>query len=424
MKFELAYDFPLHDFGGSELFIYDINGDGRPELLWLQALGTLSSKIYRELIRKFRHLQKVPELFCLTATDARGNVLWQYGSPWSDTLPFPSHAAESMVDFASTPKGTEIVCANGSCLFVFSNEGRLLRKANLPADNFHVVKAARHIGRYRVLAKNSVESYPPHTYGNPVLFYDSSLKLMKEWHLKGAGHLPYIFDADNDGNDEYIVGYNLISDNLDLVWTLDYWRGRQLNPTAQHVDCIDVVREGKDWHVIFAGSDALYRTDSLGRLLWRLELPHPQYVKGGRFGADGQAVFVTNCAWHPAALVSLTGKILWAKKLPEHWPNGKPRSVASRSMHLDIPFSIWTGVERDLIIYHEQGWPYILSGNGSIDFSIPCPKDAVQKPIDFPGFYPDRYGFGYRTRVADLDGNNAPNIVVYDRNHAWVFHPE
>lgn len=95
-------------------------------------------------------------------------------------------------------------------------------------------------------------------------------------------------------------------------------------------------------------------------------------------------------------------------------------------MHLGIPFSVWRSPDQghcDFIIYHEQGWPYIIKGDGKMEFSIPCPKNAVQKPVNFPGFYPDRYGFGYRTRVADIDGDGIEEIIVYDRKRAWIFRP-
>ena len=96
-------------------------------------------------------------------------------------------------------------------------------------------------------------------------------------------------------------------------------------------------------------------------------------------------------------------------------------------MHLGMPASVFSSPERsicDFIVYHEQGWPYIIYGNGKIEYSIPCPKNAVQKTVNFPGFYPDRYGFGYRTRTYDIDNDGVQEIIVFDRKHAWIYKVE
>ena len=116
MNIKLISQFSLSNFGGSELFIKDINNDGIAEFVWLQSSGTLSSNIYRTCNPKYKFLNEYDkDIFCLTITDIKGEILWQKGRPWGKEIPFPSHGSTSLVDFIKNFDNTfNIVCKTKS----------------------------------------------------------------------------------------------------------------------------------------------------------------------------------------------------------------------------------------------------------------------------------------------------------------------
>jgi hypothetical protein len=93
-------------------------------------------------------------------------------------------------------------------------------------------------------------------------------------------------------------------------------------------------------------------------------------------------------------------------------------------MHMGRPFSVWrTGLPArpEVIVYNEAGWPYLVGGDGAPEYAIPCPPHAAQAEHPIPRHRPDDYGYGFRTVVADLDGDGEEELLVHDRRYAWIF---
>ena len=71
----LVSSFATHDFGADTVRIGDLNGDGAPDLLFVQTL--LQAKPgTNELLCRTRDIR------CLTAATISGEVLWQSGEPF------------------------------------------------------------------------------------------------------------------------------------------------------------------------------------------------------------------------------------------------------------------------------------------------------------------------------------------------------
>jgi len=66
MSTHLVSRIDVKDFGAEQLRVGDLNGDGAPDLLFIQSV------------------YETREITCLTATDLSGNVLWQVGTPSLD----------------------------------------------------------------------------------------------------------------------------------------------------------------------------------------------------------------------------------------------------------------------------------------------------------------------------------------------------
>ena len=96
----LVRELDLGSSGGDSLFVADINGDGRPEFLWLQSAGIFKSDLFARNpgFRERNDPGFDPRRFCLTATDSSGHVLWQQGTPYGRDWPsYVSHVSDEMV---------------------------------------------------------------------------------------------------------------------------------------------------------------------------------------------------------------------------------------------------------------------------------------------------------------------------------------
>ncbi|MBN2549565.1 MAG: hypothetical protein JXB15_10435, partial [Anaerolineales bacterium] len=183
----LVREINLQDWGGCQLFIDDINNDGFPEFLWLQSLGIYKSQLFLNKAPTIDHFLTThgQDIFCLTATDQSGRILWQIGSPYSGPIPYLSHATEHMVTAADVDADgcIEVLSFNGSDeLWMLDGiSGQKKKVIQLPADNFATVKTGLRVletGERIILVGVSDISYPPYQYANPWLFLDSSLNIL------------------------------------------------------------------------------------------------------------------------------------------------------------------------------------------------------------------------------------------------------
>lgn len=437
LELALVRELDLAGYGGPEVFVWDVDGDGRLELVWLQDCGIFHSQLFSHHLTRWPHLRENPfDLFCVTATRPSGEVLWQYGTPYRGDSPYCAHCGETALACADLDGDgvPEVVGASNRQLLVLDGRtGSVKRQTDLPADNFCIVRLA-HTGPgttttgWTVLVQNSEAAYPPHQYGQPVLFYDAgTLKLLDARDAVGAGHWPLVFDADGDGRDEFLVGYELLDHDRHHLWTVDRFRTTPPDPVKQHVDYAWLRRNADGaWQLAAAGSDQLYLVDQQGNTVWQRWGEHPQFCVSGRFRPQDprEYVFLANCRFS-MELFDLEGNSIWRTRLPEHWPRGRPRSIPrEREMHMGRPLTVWrTGLpERpEVIVYNEAGWPYLVGGNGEPEFVIPCPPHAVQPEFPLPAHRPDDYGYGFRTWPADLDGDGEEELLVHDRYYAWIF---
>lgn len=428
----LIREFSLEEWGGCQLFVRDINNDGLPEFLWLQSLGIYKSRVFlgtNAVVDRFlsAHGQDV---FCLTATDLSGNVLWQIGSPYSGNTPYLSHATEQMVAVADVDADgkTEVLALNGSDeLWLLDGEsGSVKNRKRLPADNFATVKtgvAAAEIGERVILVGVSDVGYPPYQYANPWLFLDSSLNILSVREFLGAGHQVAVLDADRDGQDEFFIGYQLVDTDGAVIWTVDQWRNRTIDPVDQHVDTVETCWIDGKWYAAVAGSDQQYWVDSNGNTLWSHRLPHPQYCVIGRNGSSIQ-VFVLNQR-KGMNCFDVDGNELWRGFLPEHWPQGRPPGASvSRPIHCNVPaLSIKCKLdpERIQLLYKEGGWPYVADFYGNPTLVLPYGTQYRQPRHRTPARRLNDVGLAYEAEVCDLDNDGFDEIVVYNRQHVWIF---
>lgn len=465
VKAKLLDELDLTSFGGAaELFIAPRSSGAALNFAWVQSMGIFLSELYLGIpigldrkgfakmvsnalklfripgYQRFAYLKKADRgIFQMVFTDAKGEVLWKYGESAPGGMPYCSHQGERLVAMADiNGDGEDEILAifkPGRLGMFCMADGKLLKECKLPADNFSIVCAGRSGGRPRdwtILVGVGEAAYPPHTYSNPVLLLDSDFNTIKQLDvLAGIGHCPQVFDANGDGLDEFLVGYSLISHEGEILWVV---KGigepsGQVDAKTMHADCIEIIDRGQPnaWRAAIAGSDTTYLLDHNGTVLWKQPGIHPQHIMSGRFNPDTseRCLFLLHCR-KMMELLDMDGTQIWQGLLPSHWPMGRPIAVKNDyAFHMGRPASVWhepLEADHDLIVYNEAGWPYAVNGCGQLCVEFPCPVSARQKEYNIPRRHrPDDYGYGYRCIVADVNNDAKEEVIIYDRQHAWIY---
>ena len=243
LHFQLTAERSLQPYGGTP-FCYDLNQDGAVDVLWLQSPGLFHSKVYdghspfvsRQTPREREH-------YCLTATTAAGDLLWQIGSRWEGERPYATHGGERSLEVADVDHdGTLEVVAikDGEILIIDAVSGVIEKSVRAIADNAQAVVLARTAhtqDRWTILIKNAESAYPGYEYGNPAWFYDARLNLLKpqgQSHL-GSGHVPQAIDLDGDGLDEFLIGFECVNSDLSRRWKFQPVPPETWDATEMHV---------------------------------------------------------------------------------------------------------------------------------------------------------------------------------------------
>lgn len=430
----LVDEIPTGDWGGCQLFIHDINNDGKPEFLWLQSCGIFKSKLYLNgnNARSEYLSQYGQDHFCLTATSPSGELFWQIGKPYSGSAPYLSHATERMItccDLDGDGK-IEVITFNGSdeLLVLDGISGSIKDSMRLPADNFAIVKFGRTgtgAGDLHLLVGVMADAYPPYSYANPWLFFDPQLDLVHEGEYIGSGHQIIPFDPDQDGQDEFLIGYQFVDTDGQVIWTLDDWSEKSILPIEQHVDHAEIYWSDRKWFAALSGSDEQYWIDSSGKTIWKRKLPHPQYCILGHEAGELR-IFVINQR-EGMSCFDAKGEEIWQGIIPENWPKGRPRNAFHpRPIHVTIPADKVTLIQGDssakeLILYKEGGWPYVINFRGQPVYRF-TPGDLCKiQSLDTPITRINNLGLSYEAEVYDVNGDGRQEVIIYNREFASIY---
>ena len=423
---QLLWELETEGFGGHELLVSDLDGDGRPELVVRQGPGQMRSDLYED---RGWNTDGERHLHCITAVDLEGRRLWQVGEPHRREDPFCSHGCKDFTAADLDGDGRpEVLAIDWDTLKVYDGlSGAVVTERRLPTDNFAVVMAGALRGdrsRHQVLVKVNDAPYPPYEYGNPTLVLDSDLsELWMTPHYSGSGHSPVLLDVDEDGCDEILIGYNLVDHDGRIVWTIPVE-----NATAEHADHIypvDLDGDGR-MEIAYAGSRDFFVADTEGAVIWRRPHAHSQNSVAGRLrdDVDGLAL-VLNEKWIGMTCYTADGRKLWSREgvgYARHRVSGWKADgldLLVYQPHLkreqeEVPYG---SVPGDTRLY----WPYLIDGNGERAAELPWKVDYEQPSQRIRGARAYDYGIGFQIQVIDLDEDGRDEVIVWDRQRILAF---
>lgn len=418
----MAREINLRHAGGI-LFPADLDGDGQCEFLALQTPGLFHAQIHGGPQNPGH------DHFCLTAFNQHGDILWQVGQPWKHPHPFASHGGErSLVFFDLDGDGQpEIHVIRGSTILrIEADTGQILANWPLPYDNF-VALCPAIVGHdpkdRRLLASPSNQSYDGHAHGGPTLLFNAKGQILSSTDYHGFGHDPIAVDLNQDGNDEWLVGYECLDHTSQRQWRFDPVPPAQFDDMEMHVDGVSLHLDDQPdrRRIAYAASTFVYVLDLQGKLQWSHRRVHPQQVIFAHLRDDvpGPQLLVVNKRDN-LELFDFDGQLLWSIPPAELWPHGKTPGVTEK-FHLFDPCVKLLGVlpdGQDAILYCEGGWPYAVDGSGQCVLTLECPPSSRQ-PVVIGKRRPDDFGAGYIARV--YENQDRQQLVVSDRRHAWVY---
>lgn len=257
--------FSIADAGNGKGFLGDINGDGRMEVVFVQADSGIDDRY-------------VPhQVTCVTAYDLTGRKLWQTGDPTGTPGGFGSDFPAQIYDY-DMDGALEVICVMNKRFTVLEGStGRIKKEYPLPAEEAHdCIIIANLTGTERpgeIILKDR--------YFN-MWAMDRDFNVM--WtHHGNIGHFPYAYDINGDGYDEIMAGYDCLDHNGKIMWSC--------HDLEDHADCIwvgDVNGDGRPEIAVGGSVTCLYSAD--GRELWRYDgSVESQHIALGRFipGAPG-----------------------------------------------------------------------------------------------------------------------------------------
>lgn len=367
--------------GGGKCLLGDLDGDGRMELVVVQADSDIDDRY-------------VPhQITCVTAYRLTGEMLWQTGECHEKCGSFGSDFPAQVYDIDADGK-SEILCVmNQEFLILDGMTGSVKCRYPLPDEQAHdCIILADLTGKGRPTDIILKDRY------RRMWALDSDWNLL--WtHEGNIGHLPWTVDVNGDGYEEVMAGYDLLDHNGNLLWSC--------HDLEDHADCLwtgDVTGSGNVQIAVGGSVTCLYSAD--GKEIWRYdgsiesqhialgkfcpELPGLQVAgldrirrgdgyKGQWDGKDG--MFLLDCNGHE----------LWKED----------RKTKGWLTIVDALYG-WNGENRDYILAYRRGGgelPALYDGH-------------MQKVVTFPHD-------GYVVH-ADLFGRGKEDVIVYDKNTAWI----
>lgn len=344
---------------------------------------------------------------CLTAIDLEGNVLWQWGEP--------SERAEAGLLSADLPFQVYDINGDGRDEVIFARDfellvldgvtGRVLNRTRTP----HTPEPAQELlgipyGRYafdrlnpdciricNVSGKERPSDILIKDRYSRIYVLDSEFRLLWKYHdHKNTGHFPYPHDFNGDGRDEIFCGYNMLSADGELLWTLPL--------QDDHTDEIVIGKfrgDGRGYLALASGSDGFVIADLQGRIVFRDDVGHAQRISVGSYlGEPGKfGICLVNYWGHQGIIYfyDCDGKLLWEK---ETGLNGQVLTPVN-----------WKGDGTELILVNadcEKGG--LMDGRGNLVVSFP--RDG----------HPDLCA-----EAIDLFGDNRDELVVWDQKQMYIY---
>jgi len=370
-----------------KVLLGDINGDGRMELVCVQAGGGIDARY-------------VPyQVVCVTAFSLTGEELWQAGVPSEEPGGFGADFPAQIFDIDGDGRLEVLAVMDKMFKLLDGATGAVKRAWPLPDDSAHdCIVIANLTGNPTprdVILKNRYHD---------MWAMDGDFNLLWK-HSGNIGHFPLAYDINGDGRDEVMAGYDMLSPEGEILWSC-----RDLE---DHADCLwagDVNGDGRPEICVGGSVTCLYDGD--GNELWRYDgSVESQHVALGKFLPDAPGLQVAGLDrivrgdGYKGQWNGKDGMFLLGCDGQEIW---KEERKTPGWLTIVNTFSNWAGEGKDHILAYRRGGgvkPALYSGRVS--------GGEVEAVLTFPE---DGYVIS-----GDLFGRGCEEAVIYAEGRAWIY---
>lgn len=382
MEAKLINSFDISAAGGGKGLLGDIDGDGRMEVVFVQADSGIDDRF-------------VPhQITCVTAYRLTGELLWQRGDSSGKPGNFGSDFPAQIYDIDHDGR-LEILCVMDKKFLVLDGaDGSVKESHELPAEEAHDCI---------IIANLTGKEQPEDIILKDRYFHMWALNRQFEvlWtHEGNLGHFPWAADVNGDGYDEVMAGYDLLDHNGRVLWSC--------HELEDHADCLwvgDVNGDGRPEIAVGGSVTCLYSAD--GEELWRYDGSiESQHIALGKFlpGEPGLQVAgldrIRRGDGYKGQWDGKDGMFLLDCCGREVW---KEDRKTSGWLTIVDALSNWNGDGKDYILAYRRGggvMPALYDGNG---------EAAVTFSND-----------GYVLH-GDLFGRGKEDVIIYSGEKAWVY---
>lgn len=402
MSVHLVSAIDVRDFGAETLRTGDLNGDGAPDLLFVQGV------------------YETRAISCLTATTISGKVLWQNG------VPDPRNGRI----YADLPAQVYDWDGDGQNEVLYVSQARYAERD--PADGWAQQRASRYDGdaTMHVLdaaAGQERRSFPlPAPADDCFLFADLTGRGRRQdlvvkdryWNMWGiayegavlwrwagsTGHFPAIADVDGDGRDEVFVGFALIDHDGTVLFSHDAGDG--------HQDAAYITRAPDGaWRLLF-GNHGLHCLNIDGSQRWFHPLEEAQHVIAGRFRADSPVQVMAIDRGQRQGQGRLAATVyMYDLEGRELWQSAQPEGSWAAAM---VPIDWHGGDALETALIYNRGpeeHAAVYDGDGAVVDTFQMRFTSDHAGVD------SQY---YCTR-ADLWGDSRDEVIFFGAGGACIY---
>ncbi|MBS7299220.1 MAG: S-layer homology domain-containing protein [Eubacteriales bacterium] len=282
----------------SHIRLGDLDGDGRLEIVILQP----------DICQDDRYFPH--SVSYAAAYNLDGELMWQFGTPDNDNESFPDcNIPAQIFDIDNDGSNEVLIISDGEMLFLDGMTGQLKKKFPLPSPDAHDAI---------IIADLEGKGYPQNIVlknkFHQLWAMDSNFNVM--WTYKGnIGNYPWPYDINNDGEDELIAGYNVLSGDGDILNSISGESGY-----AKYIWVGDLYRRGDAQKTITILGDKITALTTSNEILWQNDISAEDIALGNLnpeiqgtevcYTCDNTAIL--DCYGAKAATSELKGKKLTA----------------------------------------------------------------------------------------------------------------
>ncbi len=362
--------FDTGDFGTNQnIKLGDLNGDGNKEIVFVRPDASGS------------------EVGSVSVINLEGELLWQYGTLAKldgcsgVELPVQVH------DLDGDGSREVIFVKKGRLYLLDGRTGRQIRRTRIPGSRKYrslIFGDLMGVGRDNCVVLSDREQW--------LMALNEKGELIWEQRTS-SGSQPMVYDLDNDGRHEVLMGYSVFNPGGELIYDVGAYIGDQCSGVSvyemidgeQHIPCL--VYAAGDWGLLYYDFD--------GHLLKQNILGHISHIGIADLDAESPGLeIITSNRWGSKGLTHMmdANGTLVSGFLPE--------SGVLRTQTVN-----WKGDGEEFFITSADSIRGgLFDGTGQLAVAFP----ADEHPVSF-------------YQVIDLTGDARDEIILWDLNELWIY---